>query len=111
MQSEEFDTNNNFASDRFTPTVSGYYQINGGLSITGTSMIRAVTAIYKNGAEYKRGVDISDAINSLTVSSIVYFNGTSDYVELYGYITATSPTFASVGSSSTWFNGAMVRSA
>jgi len=111
LQVEEFDTNNNFASNRFTPTVSGYYQINGGLSITGTSMIRAVTAIYKNGAEYRRGVDSPSSILSLTISSIVYFNGTTDYVELYGYISATSPTFNTSGTASTWFNGAMVRSA
>jgi hypothetical protein len=43
FQTEEFDTNNNFDSTtnmRFTPTVAGYYQVNGGLSNnTGTRFI------------------------------------------------------------------------
>jgi hypothetical protein len=36
---ENFDTNSNFASSRFTPTVAGYYQVNGSVmfaSITST---------------------------------------------------------------------------
>jgi hypothetical protein len=32
LGTEEFDTNNNFASSRFTPTVAGYYQINGSIN-------------------------------------------------------------------------------
>ena len=33
FNAENFDTNNNFASSRFTPTVAGYYQINGAVRI------------------------------------------------------------------------------
>ena len=46
---ETFDTDSKFASDRFTPTVAGYYQINGGVSYANAnySAAGAIIAIYK----------------------------------------------------------------
>jgi hypothetical protein len=113
FDTEEFDTNSNFASSRFTPTVSGYYQING-VSNGGNSatITRSMVQIYKNGTGYKYGNDSSPTgTNGVAmVSSIVYFNGTTDYVEIYGLVTGTTPSTA--GSSSLlYFNGAMVRAA
>ena len=47
FNTELFDTNNNFASSRFTPTVAGYYQVN--LMTVGQTVTSAVfSAIYKN---------------------------------------------------------------
>jgi hypothetical protein len=37
FDTEFFDTNSCFASSRFTPTVAGYYQINGTLSFSGST--------------------------------------------------------------------------
>jgi len=34
FDTEVFDTNNNFASNRFTPTVAGYYQLNSNVFYT-----------------------------------------------------------------------------
>lgn len=112
---EVFDTNSNFASSRFTPTVAGYYQINGILRATGTSMTGCALAIYKNGAQYAYqqtlfGTTLSNA--QLNASEIISMNGSTDYVELYGYITATSPSFDFVSTVvNSRFNSAMVRSA
>lgn len=113
LDTEEFDTNNNFSSSRFTPTVAGYYQINGCIA-PGTSTITACVAkIYKNGSSYKAGSAIGGT--SLTffgasVSAVVYLNGSTDYVELWGYVTATTPLFYS-GIDTTYFNGCLVRGA
>ena len=110
---EEFDTNNNFASSRFTPTVAGYYQINACVNFSAASKALFST-IYKNGSAYKRGQQSGSASasgqNSI-VSSIVYFNGSSDYVEIYAYQGSggTNPTFNDPVN--TWFNGSLVRSA
>jgi len=89
---EEFDTNNNFDSTtnyRFTPTVAGYYQINATLNhnATVTNPTRVRTAIYKNGSQYKRMDTLGDASSYVTnsISSVVYMNGSTDYIELYGY--------------------------
>jgi hypothetical protein len=105
FNTEEFDTNNNFASSTFTPTVAGYYQINGQVSNgTGT---QTVASIYKNGTVYKDGNNAASF--GAIVSAIVYFNGSTDYVELYGYFALGTTTGS--GISSTWFNGSLVRGA
>lgn len=106
FDTEEFDTNNNFASSRFTPTVAGYYQING-QSSNGLNT-QTVAAVYKNGSVYKAGVNFSNGYGSV-VSTIVYLNGSTDYVELYGYFAGGGNTGS--GIESTWFNGCMVRAA
>ena len=110
---EEFDTNNNFASSRFTPTVAGYYQISSSVySVPATGS--AYITIYKNGSGYKAG-SLMPAISGLgaisTVSSIVYFNGSTDYVEIYLWQNSGTSSVTNVGSIVTWFNGAMVRGA
>jgi hypothetical protein len=87
---EEFDTNNNFSSSRFTPTVAGYYQVNstirldGGGPGTGECMI----VVFKNGSEAKRGwnsegTSFANNFFSLSVSAVVYCNGSTDYLEIY----------------------------
>lgn len=108
LDTEEYDTNNNFASSRFTPTVAGYYQLNGYVSIN-SNMQLAVT-IYKNGAEYKRGSNVLTTSNGSMVSSLVYANGTTDYFEIYAYAgtTVNSNTYTYWGC---YFNGFLARSA
>jgi hypothetical protein len=120
LNNEEFDTNSNFDSTtnyRFTPTIAGYYQINASVQLgaTGNTISLAQVAIYKNGSQYKvGGLYYSTSANQsqvdLQVCSIVYLNGSTDYVELYGFNTSTTPTFLQ-GSANTWFNGCLVRSA
>jgi hypothetical protein len=87
LTTEAFDTNNNFASSRFTPTVAGYYQFNGSYSVESQGTVtRFLISIYKNGTEYIRGVDIQGTGTSVIVSAMIPLNGTTDYVELYGLI-------------------------
>ena len=112
FQTEEFDTNNNFASSRFTPTVAGYYQINGsvGCAASGGSLL---SYIYKNGSEYKSGSFITNSVLGAVagVSSLVYLNGSTDYVELYGYQSSAAPANTIASGTFTYFNGSMVRGA
>jgi len=106
-----YDPTTNF---RFTPAVAGYYQINGSVTVAGTSISGAIVSIYKNGAEYKRGTQIfTTATNNLdpTVASLVYLNGSTDYVELYGYVAASAAPAFGIGVTQTYFNGCMVRGA
>ena len=111
LATEEFDTNSNFSSGRFTPTVAGYYQINGSFTTT-TNNLALFCAIYKNGSAYKYGNLIFATIGVggiVVVSSLVYLNGSTDYVELYGYAGASAT--ASTGSAYVYFNGSMTRGA
>jgi hypothetical protein len=105
FQTEEFDTNNNFASSTFTPTVAGYYQVTGSIRGGGTQ-IR--TYIYKNGSTYKLGTDVTGAYNVMA-GTLVYCNGSTDYIEFYALFVAGGAT--SAASAETWFNGCLVRAA
>ena len=110
FDTKEFDTNNNFASSRFTPTVAGYYQINAQTQ-PNASYTGGWIAIYKNGSTYKYGTYVNAGVTfgGFTVSSIVYCNGSTDYIEIYGAFTTSQATGA--GIYFTYFNGAMLRSA
>jgi hypothetical protein len=122
LQNEDFDTANCFDSTtnyRFTPNVAGYYQLNGIIYVTGTTFANSIIAIiYKNGSTYQGGSfqsTTSPGTNGAgQVSSVVYLNGATDYVELYGYagITGTGAlTNAGVLGLKCQFSGGMLRGA
>lgn len=92
-----FDTTNDFdtTNNRFTPSVAGYYQVNTLTKIGGGTKIIFVDFLYKNGSAYAlgsiwRGSETSSI--SFNNSYMVYMNGTTDYLELYGYIDVSSGT-------------------
>lgn len=106
---EVFDTNNNFASSRFTPTVAGYYLINALVNVN-SSYCRIYLAVYKNGSLYHTGPDSgSSSVGAMPITDIVYLNGTTDYIEIY----AQFGTGQNVSNSNlyTWFNGCLLRAA
>ena len=116
-QPELFDTNSNFASSRFTPTVAGYYQINAQVANDYGGSYNAGTmggAIYKNGSVYawqrSTSATAGYAYGVNIVSSVVYLNGSTDYVELYGFNPNASPVFLG-GSYQTSMSGVLVRAA
>ena len=94
---------------RFTPQIGGWYFI-AGVVRTGTRN-RNLTTIYKNGSAWTYGNDVNDAgggNNSSNISTLVYLNGSTDYVELYLYTSNTSPIDA--GNATQW-SGFLVRAA
>jgi hypothetical protein len=116
LQTEEFDTNNNFSSSRFTPTVAGYYQISAGATIPYNNTTgNLITAIYKNGSLYKFGATtngFSLFFAASTVSALVFCNGSTDYIELYVTATNNGGNWQSWnGQSNTYMTGALVRTA
>lgn len=118
FETEEFDTNNNFASSTFTPTIAGYYQVNAvaevaGLSVTGVTSLM----VYKNGTYYMRGASLWSPASGTTApsaSALVYCNGTTDYIDIYLYITNNSASTnvygsAAAGIYATKFQGFLVK--
>lgn len=111
LQVKEYDTANAFDNTtnyRFQPTVAGYYQVNGAV-YPNTTTTFASTLIYKNGNPYKATQTSASNLGCLC-SGIVYLNGSTDYLELYGYLTGTTPQIYA-SSVYTFFQAAMVRSA
>ena len=108
---EEFDTNSNYDSAtnyRFTPTVAGYYQVNGQYYLNSTSG-GCITVVYKNGSAAKYGsFSVANSYGAASnVSALIYLNGSTDYVELYSY----QNTGSTVTGSGSYFQASMVRSA
>ena len=109
---ENFDTNNNFASSRFTPTVAGYYQI------TAITRLGSITAsivafkLYKNGVDNTAGCSCGVVAGYVypSVSTLIYANGSTDYFEVYCYQNSGGSTTTDSGTDYT-FTGVLVRTA
>jgi hypothetical protein len=124
FDTENFDSNSNFASNRFTPTVAGYYVFTnllfiGNYTNTGTNELEPV--ILKNGSGaggnfigYGQNVllNIAGGIgHNVYLNSTfgpAYANGSTDYFEIY--FTQNTGSSISVLTNS-GFSGWMVRSA
>lgn len=116
LNTKLFDTNNNFDATtnyRFTPTIAGYYQINYGVNASGTGMTYSITELYKNGSLYQYGnfTPTSIAETMSTGSTLVYMNGSTDYIELYFQTNTSSGTATITGVSSyrTFLSGSLAR--
>lgn len=102
---EVIDTNANFATSRFTPTVAGNYVIVA--SVQCAQPGACIPAIYKNGALYaaSRLTNQTFADQSPQVTAIVNMNGSTDYVEAF----ATSSGNSIVGAATqTYFSGSQI---
>jgi len=118
---EVYDTNNNFASSRFTPTIAGYYQLNASVAVSAdTNITGCAILFYKNGSGDKslpsqENTSLSGiGYETLSASCLVYLNGSTDYMEVYAYVTGTGTNryiFQSDFTHQTAFSGCMVRSA
>lgn len=118
IDTENFDTNSNYdnaTNYRFTPTVAGYYQVGGGARFISLGDNDVFTvAIYKNGSLFRLGTFISTggAMSPVaTVSSLVYLNGSTDYIELYAYHNYGSARDVGSDNEFTRFEAVLVRAA
>lgn len=115
FRNKEFDTANCFDSTgtgRFKPTVAGFYQVNAALKQVSPSSGQWAAVLYKNGVAFKGGTDLAfpGAGNAQGVlSTLVYLNGSTDYLELYAYSDVGSMVAASVTGS--FFQAVMARGA
>jgi len=111
FSTEEYDTANCYdptTNYRFTPNVAGYYLITAIVETNASSLTG--TAIYKNGSAYRRSwASNPGAAASAVISTIVYMNGTTDYVEAYVYQNNTSALYTN--SLDYEFSGCLVRAA
>ena len=91
---------------RFTPTTAGKYNVVYGITFNpfaADDVSEALLGIYKNGSLF---IQPSNAYgthpvtsNTITGSQILDFNGSSDYIELYGYF-----NFVNSGNTGAKFN-------
>jgi hypothetical protein len=97
-QTEVFDTDNCYdptTNYRFTPNKAGYYQVNASMCFTAGSASTIIVRVYKNGSNDSEiwgtdGFNVEDTM--ATASTLIYLNGTTDYIEMYGYHGGTGPS-------------------
>ena len=116
IDTEEFDTNSNYDNTtnyRFTPSVAGYYQINFRVRNDSTSSRNGdFSAIYKNGSLYSYA---NTALFSTTGdvgmngSDLIYFNGSTDYIEIYTYLAGASGNVDGGNTANTFLSGFLAR--
>jgi hypothetical protein len=127
LSSELFDTASAFDSStnyRFTPQVAGYYQINAFARVIGVSATNKILAIYKNGSPLysfdsftPSTISFNGSFTPMVISATIYCNGSTDYIELYGYSNGSSTSFAGGGGGTnvapwyTYMTGFLARSA
>jgi len=114
LNTESWDTNNNFdptTNFRFTPTVAGYYQINALAYVynNGGNNGNYMLSIYKNGSQYATWMALNDTGYQLALSALVYFDGSSDYVELYARQTGSGNGTVSAGPVDNYMDGVGIR--
>jgi hypothetical protein len=103
-----FDTISGWSTgnSRYTPTVAGYYILSGSVWCGPGGPTVCTISVYKNGSLFASGSQSNTSFTfDAVVATIVYLNGTSDYVELWGY---TSGTALGNAATNTYFNGALL---
>jgi hypothetical protein len=119
FNAETFDTDNCFDSTtnyRFTPNKAGYYDINVNVTFSGTnSASLKELAIYKNGAVSSlvfssAGSGSPGATCAVNGADLIYFDGTTDYVEAYIYDNDAVARNVLNGTSKSFFSGVWIRS-
>jgi hypothetical protein len=116
LSTTDFDTATAFNTTlyRYVAPVAGYYYVVGNCylanSVAGTD---GQIAIYKNGSLWQIQNIASTSRGIVLIAGLVYMNGSTDYVELWGrQNNATGPTIYGDSSAAyTSFAGSLVRTA
>ena len=121
FDTESYDTNNNFASSTFTPTVAGYYNMSCVLPIAASAnrqfslfliLKKNGTIVYNPEVGYYLGSSLDRMI--LSFNTTYYANGTTDYFEVYftsyDFTSGTGVTITG-GSTKAQFSGFLARAA
>jgi hypothetical protein len=118
LNTEDFDTASCFDSTtnyRFTPNVAGYYQITATLGGNASGTVTTTNIyIYKNGSNVGNVlITNTNAFNNLyvSISKLIYMNGSTDYIELYGAVASTNSPRFDGSSVATYMTGFLARTA
>lgn len=88
----------NTSTGRYMPNVAGYYAVYG-VAQGPTNTNVAVALIYKNGAVAATGTYTNSAAagQRMDVYAVIQMNGTTDYLELWGFSTVAGTTASADG--------------
>ena len=80
-----------FVDGGFKHSVAGWYQVGGSLnSSSSPRAISMMAGLYRNGTRVSESGMVDDTqVSQVNFTDIVYLNGTTDFIELWGYINST----------------------
>ena len=104
------DTDNALVDGKFNPSVAGYYQVSGTVNQQcSPESTNTVSFLYKNGSLYSWGTNVAETKSAVsTVTDVVYFNGTTDYIELWGRVESTGTCAIHSGETRTHLSAVLV---
>jgi hypothetical protein len=109
--SETFDTDACFASNRFTPTKAGYYQLNVNLYMAALTAANDSMQFWKNGSNYQTFHNAyATGEPSFAMGALMYLDGSTDYAEIYFYKGGTGAGTVVSGTTISSFSGVWIRS-
>jgi hypothetical protein len=115
FNTEDWDTDSNYDTStyRFTPTTAGKYSVD--LSCFMYDGPEYRLALWKNGAEaafldIKDNSSVSDMNPNLQGSTSISMNGSTDYIEAYGFMRAGGTRRVDGGTTGNWFTSTWMRS-
>jgi len=92
----------------FVPDVAGYYQVSCAYQLVSGAVL--YPNIWKNGSQYRYGLNTTGAsLTSGGFSTLMYLNGTGDYIQFYVYSNTSQNTV--VGLTNTYFQAVLARGA
>jgi hypothetical protein len=104
----EFDTDSNYSTTnrRFTPSKAGYYRVSAFITVSQapTTALTNVLYLYKSGTAIRtvqRLINYASSYSdTMNIDTMIYMNGTTDYLEIYfnTNATATGTLVAGTGS-------------
>jgi hypothetical protein len=110
INTKDWDTANCFDATtnyRYTPNVAGYYQVFGQAQLNTAAYTNSVD-IFKNGSPWRRGT--LGTTQDPFCSCLVYLNGTTDYIEMFVYLSSATTT-QSTQTYQTYFQACLARPA
>lgn len=121
FDTEEYDTNSSFnntgstvgtaPSYSFNPQVAGYYQVSTGLTSVAATSTSGIY-LYKNNV-LEKAFNVTSSSTVLNLSALIYFNGSTDYLDCRGFLIGTTPAVSGTSGSKayTYFQACLVRAA
>jgi hypothetical protein len=109
---DDFDPNGWISSNRFQPTIAGYYNVNAQVWWDAGAVTNNQTNIQfrKNGTTQvtiQQTQILTGAGYGQSLNAVIYFNGTTDYIELTAFTGNTTSQNINGASSGTWLEASL----
>lgn len=107
FDTEDFDIGGNYATNRFTAAIAGYYQFTARILVPAAVGVNSVLNIIKNGGPGIDGMQIDASFFSLVATGMLFMD-IGDYAEISLYL-GTGRTLSHDFASQTFFQGYLIR--